>query len=182
MYSLVLVLHLNKNNSKQRITVMTIKYESPLQNLLEQVQILNANIATIVTEEGADGVIKNYVTPILLALTNSMEQAFLGLNSVSQTASIALVTAEKTYASEVLENVSDITTDLSVEISDFVTAIKDRLNEADVEKLVKIENLLVELQEQVDSWNGDDEDEDDDEDEGDDEEGDDEGDDGEGEE
>jgi len=143
---------------------MTVKYESPLQNLLEQVQILNANIATIVADEGADGVIKNYVTPILLALTNSMEQAFLGLNSVSQTASIALVTAEKTYASEVLENVSDITTDLNVEISDFVTSIKDRLNESDVEKLVKIENLLVELQEQVDSWNGDDEDEDDDED------------------
>jgi len=158
---------------------MTIKYESPLQNLLEQVQILNANIATIVADEGADGVIKNYVTPILLALTNSMEQAFLGLNSVSQTASIALVTAEKTYASEVLENVSDITTDLSVEISDFVTSIKDRLNESDVEKLVKIENLLVELQEQVDSWNGDDEDDDDeegDDDEGDDDEGDDEGD------
>ena len=147
---------------------MTVKYESPLQNLLEQVQILNANIATIVTEEGADGVIKNYVTPILLALTNSMEQAFLGLNSVSQTASIALVTAEKTYASEVLENVSDITTDLSVELSDFVTSIKDRLNEADVEKLVKIENLLVELQEQVDSWNDEDDDEDDEDDEDDD--------------
>jgi hypothetical protein len=138
--------------------------ESPLQNLIQQIKLLDDNITQILQEEGSENVIKNYVTPILLALANSVDQAFQALNSVSQTASVALVTAEKTLASEVLENVADITNELSEALTDLLTTLSPKMDANDLAKAQKVEHLLSELYEQTESWLSDDEDDDDEED------------------
>ncbi len=136
--------------------------ESPLQNLIQQIKLLDDNITQILQEEGSENVIKNYVTPILLALANSVDQAFQALNSVSQTASVALVTAEKTLASEVLENVADITNELSEALTDLLTTLSSKMDANDLAKAQKVEHLLSELYEQTESWLSDDDDDEED--------------------
>ena len=126
--------------------------ETPLQNLLQQIKLLDDNISQILKEEGSDNVIKNYVTPILLALANSVDQAFQALNSVSQTASVALVTAEKTLASEVLENVADISAELTEAFSELLTSLSSKMTPEDLTKAQNIERLLAELYDQTESW------------------------------
>ena len=139
--------------------------ESPLSNLITQIKLLDDNITQILKDEGSENVIKNYVTPILLALANSVDQAFQALNSVSQTASVALVTAEKTLASEVLENVAEITSEISEALTDLLTGLSSKMDANDLAKAQKIEGLIAELYEQTESWlPSDDEDEDEDED------------------
>ncbi len=140
--------------------------QSPLQALVNQVKMLDANIAEIIAKDGLEVVVKDYICPILAALTNSLDQSFVGLNEVAKSASVALVTAEKTLAAEVLSNVADISNDLSVEFVALLESLQEHIKPEHQERLVAIQGLLDELQEQVEPWAEYDEDDDDDDDDG----------------
>lgn len=126
--------------------------QSPLHALVQQVKLLDANISEIVAKDGLEAVVKDYLCPIIAALTNSLDQAFVGLNEVAKSASVALVTAEKTLAAEVLSNVADISTELSDEFVSLLESIQEHLKPEHQEKLAHIRVLLDELEEEVAPW------------------------------
>jgi hypothetical protein len=151
--------------------------KSPLEALVQQVKMLDSNISEIIAKDGLEAVIKDYICPILAALTNSLDQAFIGMNEVAKSASVALVTAEKTLASEVLTNVADISEDLSMAFVSLLEDFQEHIKPEHQAKLVAIQELLNELQEQVEPWAEFEDDEDGDDEDGDDEDEDYEGDD-----
>jgi hypothetical protein len=126
--------------------------KSPLEALVQQVKMLDSNISEIIAKDGLEAVIKDYICPILAALTNSLDQAFIGMNEVAKSASVALVTAEKTLASEVLTNVADISEDLSMAFVSLLEDFQEHIKPEHQAKLVAIQELLNELQEQVEPW------------------------------
>jgi hypothetical protein len=126
--------------------------QSPLQALVDQVKMLDANISEIIAKDGLEAVIKDYICPILSALTSSLDQSFVGLNEVAKSASVALVTAEKTLAAEVLSNVADISNDLSIEFVGLLESLQEHIKPEHQERLIAIKELLDELQEQVEPW------------------------------
>jgi len=79
----------------------------PIQTLVQQVKMLDENIGSMLKSGSkVHDIIEDYICPILHAMAVAIEQSFAGLNNVAQTASVALITSEKTLAGETLTQVA----------------------------------------------------------------------------
>lgn len=82
--------------------------EDPLQTLVSQVRMLDENVSEMLQSgTSAESVIEDYLCPIMHAMAVAVEQSFAAISQVAQTASIALVTSERTLASETLQQIGD---------------------------------------------------------------------------
>ncbi len=125
---------------------------SPIKALVEQTQLLDESIEKLIKQNGLEVVIKDYIVPIIATLTQAVDQNFIAMSNVAQTASVALMTAEKTVAAEILSDVADISNVLVDDFSTLLDAIKDRLSAEELAKAKEIQDLHLELQELVEPW------------------------------
>jgi uncharacterized coiled-coil DUF342 family protein len=121
-------------DSKRKITKMSDntqqeqqqQQQTPLQTLVSQIRMLDEQVSAMMQQEnGIQNVIENYICPILTALATALDQSFAGLNNVAQTASVALLTSEKTLAGDTLSQVADISAELEEKLEALTLSLND---------------------------------------------------------
>lgn len=119
--------------------------QTPLQTLVSQIRMLDEQVSAMMQQEnGIQNVIENYICPILTALATALDQSFSGLNNVAQTASVALLTSEKTLAGDTLAQVADISAELEEKLESLKLSPTDDRNPL-LESIKELNYELIEL-------------------------------------
>lgn len=126
----------------------------PIQTLVQQVRMLDENIGSMLKGGSkANEIIEDYICPILHAMAVALEQSFAGLNNVAQTASVALITSEKTLAGETLNQVASSLTSAD----ELMVAFAEKLSPELLSEFNSIHDHVADALDAVLAWSGDDE-------------------------